>query len=121
MAPLLKRSVCWLLKLDFSRQFLSIYHRSKGVFFSTASSPFEDELKAMYEKYLVDHGKSYKTAHEKQRRFEIFKKTLRFINEYNSTTSDPSRKLGITSLADVALEEISNPCVQDPAPWPMGT
>ncbi|KAK9069728.1 hypothetical protein SSX86_010122 [Deinandra increscens subsp. villosa] len=132
----------FMTKLQKHGDFARIYYGSKagGVFFSTstATTRSESELKAMYEKfvrdpkksfsedelmamydiYLVDHGKSFRTVHGKRRGFEIFKETVRFCDDRNSTTSDPMRKLGINSLADVDKELISNPYVGRPRPPP---
>lgn len=58
----------------------------------------------MYEHWLVKHGKNYNAIGEKERRFEIFKDNLRFVDEQNSV---PGRtyKLGLTKFADLTNEE----------------
>nr|ABQ10191.1 actinidin Act1c [Actinidia eriantha] len=63
-----------------------------------------DEVKAMYESWLIKHGKSYNSLGERERRFEIFKETLRFIDEHNADTSR-SYKVGLNQFADLTNEE----------------
>ena len=63
-----------------------------------------DEVKAMYESWLIKYGKSYNSLGERERRFEIFKETLRFIDEHNADTSH-SYKLGLNQFADLTDEE----------------
>ncbi|MBD4784883.1 hypothetical protein GUG12_13860, partial [Xanthomonas citri pv. citri] len=44
----------------------------------------DDEVNAMYESWLVKHGKAYNAIGEKDKRFQIFKDNLRFIDDHNS-------------------------------------
>jgi C1A family cysteine protease len=64
----------------------------------------ETELRAMYESWLVKHGKSYNALGEKERRFEIFKDNLKFIDEHNSE-ENRSYKVGLNRFADLTNEE----------------
>ncbi|KAL4282673.1 hypothetical protein GQ457_16G014890 [Hibiscus cannabinus] len=73
-------------------------HRSKSSWRTDA------EVMAMYEQWLVHHGKAYNGLGEKQKRFEIFKDNLRFIDEHNSDDTH-SFKLGLNRFADVTNEE----------------
>lgn len=59
-----------------------------------------DEVKAMFEKWAIEYG----TPEEKQKRYEIFKGTVRFIDLHN-TTGDPSWGSGLNGYSDRALEE----------------
>ncbi|KAK7291085.1 hypothetical protein RIF29_05966 [Crotalaria pallida] len=63
------------------------------------------EVMALYEEWLVKHGKlnSNNDVDEKQKRFEIFKDNLRFIDEHNSV--DRPYKLGLNRFADMTNEE----------------
>ncbi|PWA77623.1 granulin repeat cysteine protease family protein [Artemisia annua] len=63
----------------------------------------DDEVKALYESWLVQHGKTYNALGEKDRRFEIFKDNIRFIDEHNSV--ERSYKVGLNKFADLSNEE----------------
>ncbi|GER42175.1 cysteine protease [Striga asiatica] len=63
----------------------------------------EAETMALYESWLVRHGKVYNALGEKERRFEIFKDNLRFIEEHNSV--DRTYKVGLNRFADLTNEE----------------
>jgi C1A family cysteine protease len=57
----------------------------------------------LFETWLIKHGKNYNALGEKQKRFQIFKDNLRFIDEHNSV--DISYKLGLNKFADLSNEE----------------
>lgn len=63
----------------------------------------DDHLMALYESWLVNNGKAYNAIGEKERRFEIFKDNLRFIDEHNSV--DRPYKVGLNRFADLTNEE----------------
>ncbi|KAL2453815.1 Cysteine proteinase RD21a [Abeliophyllum distichum] len=63
-----------------------------------------DEMMSMYESWLVKHGKSYNGLGEKEKRFEIFKDNLRYIDEQNSV-ENRTYKLGLNRFADLKNEE----------------
>ena len=63
----------------------------------------EKEMRAMYESWLVKHGKNYNALGEKEKRFEIFKDNLRFIDEHNKENS--TYKVGLNNFADLTNEE----------------
>ncbi|CAM8929547.1 unnamed protein product [Rhodiola kirilowii] len=66
--------------------------------------PREDrEVKALYEKWLAHHAKSYNVIGEKEKRFEIFKDNLNFIDEHNAQPR--SYRLGLNRFADLTNEE----------------
>ncbi|KAK9942028.1 hypothetical protein M0R45_007718 [Rubus argutus] len=61
------------------------------------------EVKAIYESWLVRHGKPYNALGEKERRFEVFKDNLRFIDEHNKVSR--TYKVGLNRFADLTNEE----------------
>uniref|UniRef100_A0A5B7CFU0 Actinidain n=1 Tax=Davidia involucrata TaxID=16924 RepID=A0A5B7CFU0_DAVIN len=63
----------------------------------------EKEVNAIYESWLVRHGKSYNAIGEKEKRFEIFKDNLRFIDEHNA--ENRTYKVGLNRFADLTNEE----------------
>ncbi|KAK3021445.1 hypothetical protein RJ639_045634 [Escallonia herrerae] len=64
----------------------------------------EAETKAIYESWLAHHGKAYNALGEKERRFEIFKDNLRFIDEHNAV-GNRTYKVGLNRFADLTNEE----------------
>ncbi|OVA15890.1 Granulin [Macleaya cordata] len=70
---------------------------------STSSSRTDKDLNDLYESWLVKHGKNYNALGEKERRFEIFKDNLKFIEEHNA--EDRSYKVGLNKFADLTNEE----------------
>ena len=64
----------------------------------------ENHLMKLYETWLVKHGKVYNALGEKERRFEIFKDNLRYIENHN-IVENQSFKLGLTKFADLTNEE----------------
>lgn len=67
-------------------------------------SSANDDLLTMYESWIVKHGKSYNALGEKEKRFQIFKENLRYIEEQNAA---PGRtfKLGLNRFADLTNQE----------------
>ncbi|CAN0846365.1 Probable cysteine protease RD21B [Linum grandiflorum] len=63
----------------------------------------EKELRSMYERWLVTNRKNYNALGEKEKRFEIFKENLRFVDEHNSV--ERSYKVGLNRFADLTNEE----------------
>ncbi|CAL5378941.1 unnamed protein product [Camellia sinensis] len=63
----------------------------------------DSESMAIYEKWLVKHGKAYNAIGEKERRFEIFKDNLRFVQEHNAVNQ--TYKVGLNRFADLTNEE----------------
>jgi len=69
----------------------------------STSKRTDKEVLTMYEEWLVKHGKSYNGLGEKDKRFEIFKDNLKFIDEHNGLNS--TYRLGLTRFADLTNEE----------------
>ncbi|KAI3445956.1 hypothetical protein Pfo_002621 [Paulownia fortunei] len=100
------------LKLSFSVVLLSFFIISSALDMSiikydqnhdTGPARSESEIMALYESWLVKHGKAYNAIGEKEKRFEIFKDNLKFIDEHNSV--DRPYKLGLNRFADLTNEE----------------
>ncbi|KVI02702.1 Cysteine peptidase, asparagine active site-containing protein [Cynara cardunculus var. scolymus] len=64
----------------------------------------EEELKNTYELWLLRHGRAYNALGEKERRFQIFKDNLRFIDEHNFS-GNRSYTVGLNRFADVTNDE----------------
>ncbi|KAJ0984362.1 hypothetical protein J5N97_002718 [Dioscorea zingiberensis] len=69
--------------------------------FSTRS---EQEIKLLYEGWLVKHHKNYNGLFEKEKRYNIFKDNLKFIDEHNAA-GNHSITLGLTVFADLTNDE----------------
>ncbi|KAJ8763257.1 hypothetical protein K2173_026158 [Erythroxylum novogranatense] len=63
----------------------------------------DDEVMNIYEEWLATHGKAYNGLVEKERRFQVFKDNLRFIDEHNS--QNRSYRVGLNRFADITNEE----------------
>ncbi|XP_030532066.1 cysteine proteinase COT44-like isoform X1 [Rhodamnia argentea] len=68
-----------------------------------AAARTDEEVMGMYEVWLARHGKSYNGLGERERRFEIFRDNLRFVDERNALNR--SYTLGMTRFADLTNEE----------------
>ncbi|RDX81117.1 Cysteine proteinase RD21A, partial [Mucuna pruriens] len=63
----------------------------------------DEEVMSLYEQWLVKHGKAYNALGEKDKRFDIFKDNLRFIDDHNA--DNRTYKLGLNRFADLTNEE----------------
>lgn len=101
------------LKLSFSALLFSFFIISSALDMSIvtydenhnigSAARSESDAKALYESWLVKHGKAYNAIGEKEKRFEIFKDNLKFIDEHNSV--DRPYKVGLNRFADLTNEE----------------
>ncbi|GAA0157224.1 cysteine protease [Lithospermum erythrorhizon] len=66
----------------------------------------DDQIRDLYESWLAKHAKLYGAFGEKDKRFQIFKDNLMFIDEHNS--QDKNYKLGLNRFADLTNEEYRN-------------
>ncbi|KAK6939638.1 Peptidase C1A, papain C-terminal [Dillenia turbinata] len=78
------------------------YNEAHGVNVNP-SGRTDEEVMGMYEQWIVEHGKNYNALGEKEKRFEIFKDNLRFIDQHNS--QNLTYKLGLNRFADLTNEE----------------
>ncbi|KAI3762781.1 hypothetical protein L1987_53222 [Smallanthus sonchifolius] len=69
----------------------------------------EEEVKAMFSEWAMEHGKSYNSLSEKNKRFENFRNFLRSVDLHNST-GDPSSQAGLQYFSDLTFEEIKARC-----------
>lgn len=66
----------------------------------------ETSLSEMHEQWMVQHERVYKDAAEKEKRFQIFKDNLAFIENFNNA-GNRSYKLSINAFADQTSEEFN--------------
>ncbi|KAF6151542.1 hypothetical protein GIB67_016354 [Kingdonia uniflora] len=64
----------------------------------------EHEIETLYESWLIHHCKFYNVLGEKEKRFEIFKDNLQFIDEHNAA-ENRTYKVGLNKFADLTNEE----------------
>ncbi|URD93056.1 oryzain alpha chain [Musa troglodytarum] len=67
----------------------------------------EEEMRRMYEGWLIKHGRTYNAVGEMERRFEIFKDNLHFIDARNAEADAGLHRyrLGLNLFADLTKEE----------------
>ncbi|KHN04480.1 Cysteine proteinase RD21a [Glycine soja] len=63
----------------------------------------DEEVMSIYEEWLVKHGKVYNAVEEKEKRFQIFKDNLNFIEEHNAVNR--TYKVGLNRFSDLSNEE----------------
>ncbi|GAB4846954.1 hypothetical protein Ancab_025964 [Ancistrocladus abbreviatus] len=64
----------------------------------------DEEVMGIYQWWMAKHRKIYNGLGEREKRFQVFKDNLRFIDEHNSR-SNRSYKLGLNKFADLTNEE----------------
>nr|AXQ06497.1 papain-like cysteine protease [Vriesea carinata] len=69
----------------------------------------EAEVRRLYRSWMARHGKWYNGVGEEERRFEIFKENLRYIDEHNAAADagvhSYSFRLGLNRFADLTNDE----------------
>lgn len=76
------------------------YDRNHG---DKSSWRTDSDVMAIYEAWLAKNGKAYNALGEKEKRFEIFKDNLRFIDEHNA--ENRTYKVGLNRFADLTNDE----------------
>ncbi|EEF42559.1 cysteine protease, putative [Ricinus communis] len=64
----------------------------------------EDALVEKHEQWMARHGRTYQDSEEKERRFQIFKSNLEYIDNFNKA-SNQTYQLGLNNFADLSHEE----------------
>ncbi|KAL7090074.1 hypothetical protein ACP275_12G017500 [Erythranthe tilingii] len=76
-------------------------HQDDGV--PTHGRRTDEQVKGLYESWLAKHGKAYNGIGEKDRRFDIFKDNLKFVDDHNS--GNRTYVVGLNKFADLTNEE----------------
>lgn len=63
----------------------------------------DEEVMGLYDAWLAKHGKAYNALGERERRFQIFKDNLLFIDLHNA--GNRTYKLGLNRFADLTNDE----------------
>nr|KYP48321.1 Cysteine proteinase RD21a [Cajanus cajan] len=63
----------------------------------------DEEVMSLYEQWVMKHGKAYNALGEKEKRFQVFKDNLRFIDLHNS--ANRTYRLGLNRFADLTNQE----------------
>ncbi|XP_054785261.1 senescence-specific cysteine protease SAG39-like [Prosopis cineraria] len=66
----------------------------------------EASMKERHEQWMVQYGRVYKDPQEKEKRFNIFKQNVEYIEGFNIAGAKPY-KLGINQFADLSNEEFT--------------
>ncbi|OAY68544.1 Ananain, partial [Ananas comosus] len=77
---------------------------SLTLLFSSCNARSDGPTMKMFEEWMSEHGRVYADAEEKQRRYEIFKDNVKYIEEFNKV-GGRSYTLGITQFTDLTNEE----------------
>lgn len=70
---------------------------------SALSRRSDGEVREIYDLWLAKHGKAYNGIDEREKRFQIFKENLKFIDDHNS--ENRTYKVGLNMFADLTNEE----------------
>jgi KDEL-tailed cysteine endopeptidase len=91
----------------YSQSVLLAFIFAVGLFASNVASSrllsSELSMTERHEQWIKQHGRVYKNAAEKQRRFEIFKKNIEYIENMNKMNR--SFSLGLNAFTDLTNEE----------------
>ena len=90
---------------------VALYSRSAVV--SSGSNFLElDSVDSTFARYLADHGKSYATKEEYEKRKEVFSQNLRYVSEQNSQNG-ASFRVGLNKFSDLTKEEFESKYLGD--------
>ncbi|CAD6261984.1 unnamed protein product [Miscanthus lutarioriparius] len=67
----------------------------------------EEETRRMYAEWMATHGRTYNAIGEEERRYQVFRDNLRYIDEHNAAADAGvhSFRLGLNRFADLTNEE----------------
>uniref|UniRef100_K3Y8C3 Cathepsin propeptide inhibitor domain-containing protein n=1 Tax=Setaria italica TaxID=4555 RepID=K3Y8C3_SETIT len=67
----------------------------------------EEETRRMYAEWMATHGRTYNAIGEEERRYQVFKDNLRYIDAHNAAADAGvhSFRLGLNRFADLTVEE----------------
>ena len=80
----------------------------------TVSSRSDAEVSRLYEEWLVKHGKAQNSLTEKDRRFEIFKDNLPFVDDHNAKNLSYSLTDWVLRSSRILLTTSTDPCMSAP-------
>jgi C1A family cysteine protease len=71
-------------------------------------SSSDEDVFQLFQMWQIEHGREYGTTKEKEKKFEIFKSNLRYINEMNAKRKSPlQHRFSLNKFADMSPEEFS--------------
>ncbi|CAD6259303.1 unnamed protein product [Miscanthus lutarioriparius] len=67
----------------------------------------EEETRRMYAEWMATHGRTYNAIGEEERRYQVFRDNLRYIDEHNAAADAGvhSFRLGLNRFADLTNDE----------------
>ncbi|KAM0933925.1 putative actinidain [Dioscorea sansibarensis] len=86
--------------------FLSFLLSFSSLYLAINAARSEDEIKLLYEGWLVKHHKNYNDLFEMEKRYNIFKDNLKYIDEHNAGNHSSTLKLNV--FADLTNDEYRN-------------
>ncbi|KAK8916138.1 Oryzain alpha chain [Platanthera zijinensis] len=74
---------------------------------AAASEGSEEDVRLLYENWLVKHGKFFNAVDAKRQHFEAFKHNLQYIDKHNTAADagESTFRLGLNRFADLTNEE----------------
>ncbi|OQU83038.1 senescence-specific cysteine protease SAG39 [Sorghum bicolor] len=72
---------------------------------SSSTGYGEEAMTARHEKWMVEHGRTYKDEAEKARRFQVFKANAAFVDTSNAAAGGKKYHLAINRFADMTHDE----------------
>ncbi|PNX76265.1 cysteine proteinase [Trifolium pratense] len=77
-------------------------------------SSSDEQVFQLFKLWQIEHGREYGTTKEKEKRLEIFKSNLKYINEMNAKRKSPlQHRLSLNKFADMSPEEFSKTYLQE--------
>ncbi|KAG8066470.1 hypothetical protein GUJ93_ZPchr0004g39587 [Zizania palustris] len=67
----------------------------------------EEETRRLYAQWATEHGKNYNAVGEEERRYQVFKDNLRYVDQHNAAADAGvhSFRLGLNRFADLTNDE----------------